>query len=59
MEYNFLKIEHTNGITVMKISAPKTLNALNSSILKEISDFVDGVHFLQMLNFEIAEASRA
>ena len=43
MEYNFLKVEQNNGITVMKISAPKTLNALNSSILKEISDFVDSL----------------
>ena len=40
MEYNFLKIEHNDGITVMKISAPKSLNALNSSILKEMGDFV-------------------
>ena len=36
MEYNFLKVEHNNGITVLKISAPKSLNALNSTILKEL-----------------------
>ena len=40
MEYNFLKVEHNDGITVMKISAPKSLNALNSTILKEIGDFI-------------------
>ena len=38
MEYNFIKIEHTQGITILKISAPKSLNALNSTILKELSD---------------------
>ena len=40
MEYNFLKIEHKDGITILTISAPKTLNALNSSILKELGDFI-------------------
>ena len=40
MEYQFLKIEHNDGITVMTISAPKSLNALNSTILKEMSDFI-------------------
>ena len=40
MEYNFLKIEHNDGITVMKVSAPKSLNALNSTILKEMNDFI-------------------
>ena len=40
MEYNFLKIEYNDGITVMKISAPKSLNALNSTILKEMGDFI-------------------
>ena len=43
MEYNFLKIEHNNGVTVLTISAPRTLNALNSSILKELSDFIDNL----------------
>ena len=43
MEYNFLKFEHNNGVTVLTISAPKTLNALNSSILKELSDFIDNL----------------
>ena len=40
MEYKFLKVEHNEGITVMKISAPQSLNALNSTILKEMDDFV-------------------
>ena len=40
MEYNFLKVERNEGITVMKISAPKSLNALNSTILTEIDDFI-------------------
>ncbi len=43
MEYNFLKIEHNNGVAVLTISAPKTLNALNSSILKELNDFIDNL----------------
>ena len=40
MEYQFLKFEHNEGITVLKISSPKSLNALNSTILKELDDFV-------------------
>ena len=40
MDYGFLKIERNDGITVMKISAPKSLNALNSTILKEMDDFI-------------------
>ena len=40
MDYQFLKVEHNDGITVMKISAPKSLNALNSTILKEMDDFI-------------------
>ena len=40
MEYDFLKIERNEGVTVMKISAPKSLNALNSTILKEIDSFI-------------------
>ena len=41
MDYQFLKVEHNGGITVMKVSAPKSLNALNSTILKEMGDFID------------------
>lgn len=40
MEYNFLKIEQNDQIAVMKVSAPKSLNALNSTVLREIDDFV-------------------
>lgn len=40
MDYQFLKVENNDGITVMTISAPKSLNALNSAILKEIDAFV-------------------
>ena len=40
MEYQFLKVEHNDGITVMTISAPKSLNALNSTILREIDGFI-------------------
>lgn len=43
MDYNFLKIENNDGITILKISAPKSLNALNSTILKELGDFVDNI----------------
>ena len=43
MEYQFLKVEHNDGVTVMTISAPKSLNALNSTILKEMSDFIDAL----------------
>ena len=43
MDYNFLKIEKEGGITILKISAPKSLNALNSTILKELAHFVDNL----------------
>ena len=38
-----MKIENNDGITILKISAPKSLNALNSTILKELGDFVDNI----------------
>ena len=41
MDYQFLKVEHNGGITVLKISAPKSLNALNSIILKELDTCLD------------------
>ena len=43
MEYNFLKVEQQGAITIMKVSAPKSLNALNSTILKEMAHFVDHI----------------
>jgi len=47
MEYNFLKIERQDQIAVMKVSAPKSLNALNSTVLKEIDDFVSNLDTVQ------------
>ena len=43
MDYNFLKTNQENGIEVLTISAPKSLNALNSSILKELDHFLDNI----------------
>ena len=40
MDYQFLKVEHNEGLTVLKISAPKSLNALNSTILRELDDCI-------------------
>ena len=47
MEYGFLKIEQLDQITVMKVSAPKSLNALNSTVLKEIDHFVTNLDTTQ------------
>ncbi len=44
MEYNFLKVNITNAICTLTISAPKSLNALNSNILKELDDFLTHIH---------------
>jgi enoyl-CoA hydratase len=43
MEYNYLKIKNENAICTLTISAPKSLNALNSTILKELDDFVSNI----------------
>lgn len=43
MEYNFLKINTEKEICTLTISAPKSLNALNSTILKELGDFIDHI----------------
>ena len=40
MEYNHLKIAEEGTIAILTISAPKSLNALNSTILKEMDDFL-------------------
>ncbi|MBQ7711757.1 MAG: enoyl-CoA hydratase/isomerase family protein [Bacteroidales bacterium] len=37
----FLKIEQRGAVCICTISAPKTLNALNSTILGELNDFLD------------------
>ena len=39
--YEHLKIEEKNNVVIMTISAPKSLNALNSKILGEIDEFLD------------------
>ncbi len=39
--YNHLKIEERGPIAIMTISAPKSLNALNSTILGEIDEYLD------------------
>ena len=41
MEYQYLKITHDSAVCTLTISAPKSLNALNTAILKEMDDFVD------------------
>lgn len=44
MEYQYLKSEiKENGIQIMTVSAPKSLNALCSAILSEIDRFVDEI----------------
>lgn len=44
MEYSYLKYEILDkGVAVVKISAPKSLNALNSQILAELDSFVSNL----------------
>ena len=44
MEYQFLKSEiKDNGVCVLTVSAPKSLNALNSRILSEIDHFASNI----------------
>lgn len=43
MEYNYLKINQNGAVCTLAISAPKSLNALNSTILKELNDFIDNI----------------
>lgn len=43
MNYQFLKIDKKDAITIMTISAPKSLNALNSTIVKEIGQLIDSL----------------
>lgn len=44
MEYNFLKINQTDAVCTLAISAPKSLNALNSNILKELDEFLNNLN---------------
>ena len=41
--YNYLKIENNGNVCVLTISAPKSLNALNSALLNELGDFVSNI----------------
>ena len=41
--YNYIKIEESQAVMILTISAPKSLNALNSTILDEMNHFLD--HF--------------
>lgn len=43
MEYDFLKLNTTGAVCVLTISAPKSLNALNSTILEEMDDFLSNL----------------
>ena len=44
MDYKFLKIdEKENGVIVLTISREKTLNSLNTEVLKELSDFFEKI----------------
>lgn len=38
--YNHLKIEERGPVAILTISAPKSLNALNSDILNELGDYI-------------------
>lgn len=40
MEYTYLKIEEHDNIAVMKVSVPKTLNALNTGVFKDMDDYL-------------------
>ena len=43
MEYKFLKIQKTGAICTLAVSAPKTLNALNTSVLSEMDEFISNI----------------
>ena len=44
-----MKVEHNEGVTVLKISAPKSLNALNSTVLRELDDCVSHLEGTRVL----------
>ncbi|MBQ1780567.1 MAG: enoyl-CoA hydratase/isomerase family protein [Bacteroidales bacterium] len=41
--YNYLKIDQNGAVTTLTISAPKSLNALNSTILGELNEALDNL----------------
>ncbi len=43
MSYTYLKNETSNGICTLTLSAPKSLNALNSELLGELGHFLDNI----------------
>lgn len=43
MEYNYLKINKVENVCVATISAPKSLNALNSNVLNELGSLLDNL----------------
>lgn len=44
MDYKYLKVDcKDNGIVVLTISREKTLNSLNTEVLKELSDFFENI----------------
>lgn len=43
MDYEFLKISNEGAICTLTISAPQSLNALNSKVLSEMEDFIDKI----------------
>ncbi len=42
-EYEFLKIDMADAVCTLTISAPKSLNALNSNLLREMDDFLSNI----------------
>ena len=43
MNYTFLISEVSDNVCTLKLSSPKTLNALNSALLKELDHFLDNL----------------
>ena len=43
MSYTYLKTETSGGICTLTLSAPKSLNALNSGLLGELGHFLDNI----------------
>lgn len=41
MDYKEIKLEKENGIALLTLSNPKTMNALSSGILAELSEAFD------------------